>query len=381
MVIVLIALGILAIRKIYDEKKQHKLSILIMNELLGSSVDVLSEYYYSGKKPLSLQRSDTSTIDLDRITPDDVPDTEDDNSEGGNELEDPLLIASRNGISEIVEKVLELFPIAINEVNKENKNVMLLAVQYRQPRVFQILLKKNVMIKDRVLRVVDTSGNNAAHLAAEVGEYRPWLIPGEALQMQYVHQVFVTEKIPCNFLTCRNKDDKTPEELFVAKHQQLVKDGGKWLIKTSESYSVVAGLIATVAFATSSAVPGGIRDNIGTPTFENRTPFHLFAISSLIALCFSVTALVTFLSILTSRNKERDFGKGLPLKLLIGLTSLFFAIAAMLISFCSGHRFVIDDKLKYVAYPVYAATCLPRKKEEPYESAVCDGWSAFIGNL
>ncbi|XP_041020236.1 uncharacterized protein LOC121261894 isoform X2 [Juglans microcarpa x Juglans regia] len=238
---------------------------------------------------------------------------------------------------------------------------MLLAVQYRQPHVFQILLKKNIMIRDRVLRVEATSGNNAAHLAAELGEYRPWLIPREALQIQYEIKwfEFVTESIPSNFLTRRNEAKMTPEELFVKNHKDLVQDGGKWLHKTSESYSVVAGLIATVAFATSTAVPGGIRDNIGIPTFENKTPFHLFAISSLIALCFSVTALVTFLSISTSRNKERDFGKDLPMKLLIGLTSLFFAIAAMLISFCSGHLFVIDDKLKYVAYPVHAATYLP----------------------
>ncbi|KAG2694543.1 hypothetical protein I3760_08G150500 [Carya illinoinensis] len=238
---------------------------------------------------------------------------------------------------------------------------MLLAAQNRQPQVIQILLHKNILVRDSVLRVVDTSRNNAAHLAAKLGEYRPWLIPGEALQMQYEIKwfEFVIDSIPSKFLTCCNADNKTPVELFIENHGELVSNGGEWLVKTSEAYSVVAGLIATVAFATSTAVPGGVKDNIGTPILENRIPFHLFAISSLIALCFSVTALVTFLSILTSRYKATDFGKDLPLKLLIGLTSLFFSIAAMLISFCSGHLFVINDKLKYVAYTVYAATCLP----------------------
>ncbi|KAF5463252.1 hypothetical protein F2P56_019178 [Juglans regia] len=352
MVIVLIALGIPTIRKIYEEKKKHKLSILIMNELLRSTVDEVYEYYYRGSKK-ALHPSDTATVDPDEIDPYlDEDDTQ---------TETPILIAARNGISEIVEKILELFPIAIHDMNEENKNVMLLAVQYRQPHVFQILLQKNIMIRDRVLRVVDKSGNNAAHLAAELGAYRPWLIPGEALQMQWEMKwfEFVTQNIPSNLLTRCNNDGKTPEELFIENHKQLVKDGGKWLIKTSESYSLVAALIATVAFASSTAVPGGVKEDNGSPTLENRTPFHLFAISSLIALCFSVTALVTFLSILTSRNKEKDFGKDLPTKLLIGLTSLFFSIAAVLITFCSGHFFVIDEKLKYVAYPVYAATCLP----------------------
>lgn len=59
------------------------------------------------------------------------------------------------------------------------------------------------------------------------------------------------------------------------------------------------------------------------------------------------------------RYQEKDFGKDLPRKLLVGLTSLFVSIAAMLVSFCAGHFFVLKDKLKYAAFPVYAATCLP----------------------
>ncbi|KAK9945235.1 hypothetical protein M0R45_010760 [Rubus argutus] len=54
-----------------------------------------------------------------------------------------------------------------------------------------------------------------------------------------------------------------------------------------------------------------------------------------------------------------DFGKSLPRKLLVGLTSLFLSIAAMLASFCAGHFFVLKDTLKNAALPVYAITCLP----------------------
>ncbi|KAG7968280.1 hypothetical protein I3843_08G146600 [Carya illinoinensis] len=351
MLIALIALGISTIRKIYEEKKKHKLSILIMNELLASSVDY--EYYF---KPL--RQSDTVAA----IGPEDEADAyldEDDTST--EKKETPMLIAARNGISEIVEKILKLCQIAIHDVDKDKKNVLLLAVQYRQPHVFQILLKKNIWIRDSVLRVVDNSENNAAHLAAVLGAYRPWLIPGEAMQMQWEMKwfEFVTQSIPSNLLTRRNNDGKTPEELFIEHHKELAKEGGQWLSKTSEPYSVVAVLIATVAFASYTTVPGDFKEDNGIPTSANRTPFHLFAISSLIAVSFSVTALVTFLSILTSSNRERDFGKYLPIKLLIGLTSLFFSTAAVLITFGSGHFFVLDEKLKYRAYPVYAATFLP----------------------
>ena len=80
---------------------------------------------------------------------------------------------------------------------------------------------------------------------------------------------------------------------------------------------------------------------------------------SLIVLSFSVTSLVMFLAILTSRFTEKDFGEILPWKLLLGLTSLFLAIASMLVSFCAGHFFVLKDTVKVVAFPVYAFTCIP----------------------
>ena len=165
--------------------------------------------------------------------------------------------------------------------------------------------------------------------------------------------------MPFHFFQRYNNKGETSREIFTETHKDLVKDGGEWLTSTSESCSVVAALIATVAFASATTVPGGVKQDFGTPTLENQPAFDVFAISSLVALCFSVTALVLFLSILTSRYQEMDFGGDLPRKLLLGLTSLFVSIASMLIAFCAGHFFVLKDELKYAAFPVYAVTCLP----------------------
>ncbi|KAK4560179.1 hypothetical protein RGQ29_009096 [Quercus rubra] len=274
--------------------------------------------------------------------------------------ETPVLIAAKNGITEIVEKILELFPVAIHDMNEHKKNIVLLAVENRQPHVYQLLLQKNIL-KESVFRRVDDEGNSALHLAAKLGEHKPWLIPGAALQMQWEikwHE-FVKESMPFHFFQRYNNKGETSREIFTETHKDLVKDGGEWLTSTSESCSVVAALIATVAFASATTVPGGVKQDSGIPTLENQPAFDAFAISSLIALCFSVTALVMFLSILTSRYQEKDFGSGLPKKLLLGLTSLFVSIASMLIAFCAGHFFVLKDKLKYAAFPVYAVTCLP----------------------
>ncbi|KAK3009171.1 hypothetical protein RJ639_014006, partial [Escallonia herrerae] len=274
--------------------------------------------------------------------------------------ETPILIAAKNGIMEMVRKILDDIPVAIHDMNVDKKNMVLLAVEHRQPHVYEFLLKRTVM-KDTVFRKVDKDGNSALHLAAMLGKNRPWRIPGAALQMQWELKwyEFVKESMPLHFFARYNKTGQTPHNIFTDTHKDLLKDGSEWLTNTAESCSVVAALIATVAFATSSTVPGGVKQDSGTPILENQAAFNIFALSSLVALCFSVTSLVMFLAILTSRYQEKDFSKDLPNKLLTGLTSLFVSISAMLVSFCAGHFFVLKDKLKYAAFPVYAITCLP----------------------
>lgn len=109
--------------------------------------------------------------------------------------------------------------------------------------------------------------------------------------------------MPLHFFPRYNKESKTPRDIFSESHEDLAKEGSAWLTSTSQSCSVVAALIATVAFATSATVPGGVKsDNSGTPTLQNQPAFSIFAISSLVALCFSVTSVVMFLAILTSRQ-------------------------------------------------------------------------------
>ena len=96
----------------------------------------------------------------------------------------PILIAAKNGVKEMVEKILEVNPVSINDKNEEKKNVVLLAVENRQPEVYELLVKRKFR-KDSVFRAVDNNGNSALHLAAKLSNYQPWHIPGAALQMQW----------------------------------------------------------------------------------------------------------------------------------------------------------------------------------------------------
>jgi len=78
--------------------------------------------------------------------------------------------------------------------------------------------------------------------------------------IQDIHDVFVFQLVknsmPPNFYERYNKDGKTAKKVFIETHAPLVKEGSKWLTKTAESCSVVAALVAAVAFSTSTAIPG-----------------------------------------------------------------------------------------------------------------------------
>lgn len=99
--------------------------------------------------------------------------------------ETPFLIAARNGVTEMVEKILELFPMAIRDINSERKNVVQVAVESRQLHVYRLLLRKNISMRDNVFSKVDDEGNSVLHLAAMLGDHQPWLNHGPAFQMQW----------------------------------------------------------------------------------------------------------------------------------------------------------------------------------------------------
>ncbi|ONI26160.1 hypothetical protein PRUPE_1G007500 [Prunus persica] len=381
---VLVAINaIWRIDKIQDEKRRHIWATQVMNQLVEHS-NLYKNVQSSGEAPDEKDKfgdvpDPTEFGDVPDPTEkkgnkedekkDNIVDKKDKDNNLGDKKTDkdnlevkkqtPILIAAKMGVSEMVEKILEKFPVAIEDVDSENKNVALLAVENRQPHVYRFLVHSKKITS--LLRQVDNNGNNALHLAAKCGGHRPWLTPGAALQMQWELKwyKFVKESLPPRASVRYNKAGQIPQEIFTTSHKDLRKEGSNWLVKTSESCSVVAALIATVAFATSASVPGGLDDKTGSPVFKDKPAFNAFTISSLLALCLSVTALVFFLSIITSRYEAHDFSISLPRKLLLGLTSLFASITAVLVSFCTGHIFLLDRQLRYVAYPLYAATCLP----------------------
>ncbi|RVW70809.1 Retrovirus-related Pol polyprotein from transposon TNT 1-94 [Vitis vinifera] len=330
LMLIILGLGYEEIQKIKHMKEKHVWSVQILKKMLESTR--IYGYDAGGRSGPSTSTSGEGHALMEDFTEfppvetnEKAKDADDKHEPGLDRSETPILTAARTGIKEIVELILKHFPVAIHDMNSQKKNIVL-----------------------------------ALHLAANYDpSLNPWTLPGAALQMQWEIKwyEYVKSSVGPDFLMLYNNDGKTAKEIFTTTHKDLVKEGGKWLLKTSDSCSVVAALIATVAFATSATIPGSTEQ--GKPVLGKELAFQVFAISSLVSLCFSVTSLVMFLAILTSRYQENEFRITLHTRLLWGLSFLLISIAAGLVSFCAGHFFILNDHLKSVAVPIYAVTCIP----------------------
>jgi hypothetical protein len=155
-----------------------------------------------------------------------------------------------------------------------------------------------------------------------------------------------------------NDDGFTPRQLFTKNHKDLMKDGEKWMKGTATSCTVVGALIVTIMFAAIFTVPGGNSQETGFPIFLNENLFMVFIISDALSLFSSSTSVLMFLGILTSRYAEDDFLESLPRKMIIGLSTLFFSIAAMMIAFSAALLLMLRGT-SWIFIPVFCLAGVP----------------------
>ena len=127
---------------------------------------------------------------------------------------------------------------------------------------------------------------------------------------------------------------------------------------TASSCTVVAVLIVTIMFAAIITVPGGNKQDLGFPIFLDEKVFMLFIISYALSLLSYSTSLLMFLGVLTSRYVEEDFLRSLPIKMMIGLSTLILSIATMMITFCAS-LFIIRPGKSRVVVPVICLANVP----------------------
>ncbi|XP_059435100.1 ankyrin repeat-containing protein ITN1-like [Corylus avellana] len=164
--------------------------------------------------------------------------------------------------------------------------------------------------------------------------------------------------VPPRFKEYRNQDGFTPRQLFTKNHKDLMKEGEKWMKGTATSCTVVGALIVTIMFAAAFTVPGGNKQDTGFPIFSDEKVFMLFIISDALSLFSAATSVLMFLGILTSRYAEDDFLESLPRKMIIGLSTLFFSIATMMIAFCAT-LYIMLQRQSWIIIPLICLASVP----------------------
>ncbi|KAL9246026.1 hypothetical protein vseg_019610 [Gypsophila vaccaria] len=253
-------------------------------------------------------------------------------------LRQALHEAAKIGIPEIIEEIVDIFPPAIWFTDdKDNYNVFQLAMLNRRDNIFN-LINQMSDYKFLITRFIDSDNNNMLHLVGRLpSSDRLDLVFGPALLLQREMQWFeeVSKHVHPAQREAKNKQGKTPKMVFREEHEQLMKDGAKWMKTTASSSAVFATLIATVAFAGGMHVPGDT-DTKGVPYLLHRTSFIIFAVTDTISLVFAVIAILAFLFIITAKYSEDDFLRNLPRTLMIGIGVLASAILIMLVAFCAA---------------------------------------------
>ncbi|KAK1418445.1 hypothetical protein QVD17_27590 [Tagetes erecta] len=252
-------------------------------------------------------------------------------------------------------------PWAIQSRDKNGYDIIQLAIIHRSEKVFNLIYEIGER-KNLYRTIEDSSENNILHLGGKLAPSSVLnQIIGAALQLQRELQwrEEVKKLVIPTYITKENMFKETPDMIFTREHKDLVKEGEKWMKAAAESCSITAALITTIVFAAAITVPGGSSQDKGTPLFKKESAFIVFAISDALSLFTSITALLVFLSILTTRFAEHDFLISLPRRLLIGLFSLLVSTTAMMVAFSSTLFLVFCDKNPWMLVPICALAFLP----------------------
>ncbi|KAJ9550921.1 hypothetical protein OSB04_014966 [Centaurea solstitialis] len=258
----------------------------------------------------------------------------------------PILEAACQNAYQVVDEILYRSPEAIQSTDENGYDIIQLAIIHRSERIYNLIYQIGER-KSHYRTFKDSSENNILHLVGRLApSHELNRRTGAALQLQRELQWREELKkfvFPA-YITQENIFKETPDMVFTREHQNLVKEGEKWMKTTAESCSITAALITTIVFAAAITVPGGNNQETGIPLFRNDIAFIIFAVSDAISLFTSTTALLVFLSALTARFAEQDFLISLPRRLIIGFCALLLSTTAMIVAFSAIVYIVFCDQ-------------------------------------
>ncbi|KAK4857608.1 hypothetical protein QYF36_003407 [Acer negundo] len=349
-------------RKIWKEKRKHKFAFKLAYKLIKNdhswqrsyTEDTLESFKSlndEGQVQILMDSNDPGTSlpkKLAEITIEDNKEDKEDESETAedkHQVETPLLAATRTGVIELVKEILKEHPQAVEHVSHKKQNILHLAASYRQREVFDLVKKMQIPTR-RLILGIDKESYTVLHHVADTKNYKRGTRPGPAYQLQEELEWFksVEDIMPSYFTQHHDIYSKTAKELFREKHETQLQEAQKWIKETSQSCSGVAVLVATVVFAAAFTVPGGTNDKDGLPILLHTPFFMFFTVMDVVSLSCSLTAVVMFLSIITSPFELDNFRVSLPRRLTLGFALLFMSVATTMLAFTSTIFLIIRSE-------------------------------------
>lgn len=274
--------------------------------------------------------------------------------------ESPLILATKSGCTEIVDEILKTYPQAVEYVDRDGRNVLHIAIKHRHMQIFDIVEKMGMPMR-RLKRKITHKGNSILHMVGVKEETEIADMRSPALLLQENLLLFERVKNVCSadFFEIINNEGKTAEELFTKANATLRSEAKDWLKRTAENCTIVAVLIATVAFAAAYTIPGGPNQSTGYPVLLDQPFFVIFTIGDVLSITFALTSMITFLSILTSSFLLHEFRRSLPQKLILGVTFLILSVSMMMLAFASTIILMIHYKEKWTKIALSSMAFLP----------------------
>ncbi|XP_060212658.1 ankyrin repeat-containing protein At5g02620-like isoform X2 [Lycium barbarum] len=274
--------------------------------------------------------------------------------------ESPLILATKSGCIEIVEEILKTYPQAVEYIDSQGRNILHVAIKYRQMKIFDIVEKMDMPMR-RLKRKITHKGNSILHMVGikEDPEIADMRSPAQLLQENLLLFEQVKKVCSDDFFEIINNDGKTAEDLFTKANAELRSEAKDWLKRTAENCTIVAVLIATVAFAAAYTIPGGPSQSTGYPVLMDHPFFVIFTIGDVLSITFALTSMITFLSILTSSFRMHEFRRSLSEKLILGFTLLILSVSTMMLAFASTIILMIHYKERWTKIALSSMAFLP----------------------
>ncbi|KAK9175855.1 hypothetical protein WN944_027865 [Citrus x changshan-huyou] len=282
-------------------------------------------------------------------------------SSANDNAETPLFLATKSGCIEIVKEIFNVYPQAVEHIDDEGRNILHVAIKYRQLEIFELVVQMEVPMR-RLVRKIDNGGNTLLHMTGiKRSDYVPEKMEGPALVLQeeLLWYERVEEVSIPHFRNHRNNMGFTPEELFATANNELRTQSKEWLKHTADRCLAVAIFVGTVAFFAAYTVPGGANVGTGYPILLHHPFFATFAVSNVLSLTFALAAGFTFLSILSSPYRLQDFKQSLPNKLTLGFTFLFLSACLMTVAFAATILLMIKNKEHWAKILLYTCSIIP----------------------